>query len=373
MEIVDSYLKVDIKFLFTGNHSDPNSKPVFITPMMRQDHSIPSGKPYLPVDLVSEILSWLSVECLARCKSVCKQWLELIQDRYFIQKHMSRSKNLNCYTNPCQENGVSYEWIIIFDGLIMERCIVLNKYRIRNLAMRRTIDLPAPTHNSRDFFVTLLICGCYKLVSVYDYREETKYSKGFEVLTLGKDEKPSWRALDTHIFRDFNGQEHRPIIVISAVAYFVRTNTVGSEDYEIVSLDMENESFTVFYLARSSFPESNKVFPMCWDFHFALSVIANNELHVLVLRDYKKGKWNKKTVIPLKFYKKNPDKFGNNVVPRRWIADKSVILFRVIKGHISDFAYSTVSEEVVCEHTKNRRRTFPFGQSLVTFKGMRPE
>ncbi|KAB5533839.1 hypothetical protein DKX38_016925 [Salix brachista] len=43
-----------------------------------------------PQEIIIEILSWMPVKSLLRMKCSCKQWCALIQDRHFIEKHLSR-------------------------------------------------------------------------------------------------------------------------------------------------------------------------------------------------------------------------------------------------------------------------------------------
>lgn len=43
-----------------------------------------------PQEIIIEILSWMPVKSLLRMKCACKQWCALIQDRHFIEKHLSR-------------------------------------------------------------------------------------------------------------------------------------------------------------------------------------------------------------------------------------------------------------------------------------------
>lgn len=45
----------------------------------------------LPEGLVTEILVRLAVKSLLRCKSVCKLWLSIISDHYFIKSHLHRA------------------------------------------------------------------------------------------------------------------------------------------------------------------------------------------------------------------------------------------------------------------------------------------
>ncbi|KAG8655210.1 uncharacterized protein LOC110613298 [Manihot esculenta] len=337
----------------------------------RKKSKIPSrNQPLLPTDIISEILSWLPVRCLIKCQRVCKEWFELMQEGNFIVKNMVRNREYNIHNRESyRENGEAFKLIYTFDGLIMEGNRDFNKFRIRNLALRRVFDLPTPPHKSEiliPLIPSLVHHGYYKVISAYSCKNETNQHGGFEILTLGRVEKPSWKALDTNFFRNFNRENDILWSMgIQGIAYFVRTSKDGSENYEVVSFEMENESFTSCDLARSSFADNSKACVLRWEDQLALAEISNNELQVLVLKDYKKGKWaEKKTVIPLKFLKKEPYMIMEDLEPYRAI--DGVVWFR----GSNYLAYNIADEEIVCHVSKRQARIFR--QSLVTFKGMRP-
>lgn len=48
----------------------------------------------LPVPIMVDILSRLPVKTFIRCKCVCKEWLDLISDSYFANRHISRSSEI---------------------------------------------------------------------------------------------------------------------------------------------------------------------------------------------------------------------------------------------------------------------------------------
>ncbi|XP_057955039.1 F-box protein At5g62510-like [Malania oleifera] len=63
------------------------------TPLARADDSIP----YIPEELVEEILSRAPAESLARFMCVCKSWHSLFSDPFFVKKHLNfahASRNL---------------------------------------------------------------------------------------------------------------------------------------------------------------------------------------------------------------------------------------------------------------------------------------
>lgn len=48
----------------------------------------------LPVPIMVDILSRLPVMTIIHCKCVCKEWLDLISDSYFANRHISRSSEI---------------------------------------------------------------------------------------------------------------------------------------------------------------------------------------------------------------------------------------------------------------------------------------
>ncbi|XP_059629230.1 F-box/kelch-repeat protein At3g06240-like [Cornus florida] len=58
----------------------------------KRDESAPP-LPFLPCDLIFNILSWLPVKSILRFKCVCKSWLTLFTDPDFVKKHLSQSQN----------------------------------------------------------------------------------------------------------------------------------------------------------------------------------------------------------------------------------------------------------------------------------------
>ncbi|XP_059629241.1 F-box/kelch-repeat protein At3g06240-like [Cornus florida] len=58
----------------------------------KRDESAPP-LPFLPCDLILNILSWLPVKSILRFKCVCKSWLTLFTNPDFVKKHLSQSQN----------------------------------------------------------------------------------------------------------------------------------------------------------------------------------------------------------------------------------------------------------------------------------------
>ncbi|KAK4425948.1 F-box protein [Sesamum alatum] len=55
--------------------------------------------PRLPDDLIVEILTWLPVKPVLRCRCVCKSWLSLISTPQFVRSHLRKSKQGSNYAH----------------------------------------------------------------------------------------------------------------------------------------------------------------------------------------------------------------------------------------------------------------------------------
>ncbi|GAV63273.1 F-box-like domain-containing protein, partial [Cephalotus follicularis] len=126
--------------------------------------------PYLPYEIMYEILSWLPIKSLLQCKRVSKQWYSLIQDPRFINKHMIRSKPV--------------DFSIIYHPPMDKRNYVLT-------STCQNLHLPDPNNHSLEmqlFHVRNPID--FKVASI----SETGYHREHcKILTVGTDKQ--WRPL----------------------------------------------------------------------------------------------------------------------------------------------------------------------------------
>ncbi|ESW30366.1 hypothetical protein PHAVU_002G147500 [Phaseolus vulgaris] len=77
----------------------------------------------LPLDIVMEILSWLSVKTLMRLRCVCKTWNSLIFHLAFVNLHLERSsKNTEILIVFFANDSMSDDGVII----TLEPCSVRN-------------------------------------------------------------------------------------------------------------------------------------------------------------------------------------------------------------------------------------------------------
>ncbi|KAK0577800.1 hypothetical protein LWI29_000336 [Acer saccharum] len=163
-----------------------------------RDVSLASVGLLLPCEIFFEILSWLPVKNLVRCKCVCKQWYKLIEDRTFIVKHLSRTKAVTVYFEDKVESldvdgtivQEKFKIMSMFAGLIVEKGKTSSKYRLRNFTTQEILYLPNPHEDTYIISSHYNLSGEIKLVSVYGDENinssEGFALEGFEVLNLDR-------------------------------------------------------------------------------------------------------------------------------------------------------------------------------------------
>lgn len=122
--------KKDIKHIWVGKHTglvDEASKGV------REQVIV-----FLPLDVVANMLSRLSVRSLVRFRCVCKQWRSLISDPIFIKEQRIRA-----LARPA----------------IMSRKFAGKRYHFMVLEMTAKLRIALSELNSRDF-PSMQLCHC---------------------------------------------------------------------------------------------------------------------------------------------------------------------------------------------------------------------
>ncbi|CAK9135454.1 unnamed protein product [Ilex paraguariensis] len=332
--------------------------------------SIPVTQPIFLPEIVMEILSWLPVQSLLRLQLVCKQWYALMQDRHFVEKHMSQATVLICWYNVNQlppAADETFELICGCDGLLLKRSHSSYKYHIHNPTARQILELPDP--HEIIYFITLFFVpatGNYKLVSIYNEKEESG-SKRCEVLTIGKDD--SWRSLQIPKLEDHHKRERVAILSAGATVHCIWESQIRS-DIEVLSIDLGTECSTITPSPEVLFPDGNAYWALDWNGKLAFADRVKQNLRVWVLEDYIKHKWGEMVVVPLKL---NKDMEGD-LLPL--FAQYDNLWFRLKGKQI--FSYNIVHRRIGHKLSapggyKISRKVYQCPPSLVTFEGMKGE
>lgn len=327
---------------------------------------------FLPHEILVEILSWLTVEPLLRCKCVCKQWNAIIQDRKFVEMQMTRNKGIHYSKRKSRtlnpeglEETFTYQYT--YDGLLLEKSMCTLKFRIRNPSTKQMRVLPDPHWNSMLCFIYFhFSTGTYRVMSIGRYGSNIG---GCEVLDLGGSDL-SWRPLNISPYdlnlNKFKNKTH--FLLIDGMLHCFRLAWAGPSNAEIFSLDLQKEEVcTSVSVPRNFFSDWWKVKFISWDGKPALVRLRKEELIVWKLEDYKIQKWaDSKIVISLPFSKIYPKMKG--CCP--WIAQDGLLYFRV--KMVDSFVYHIESKSLK-NLPEASSDNMPYHATLVTLNGMQPE
>ncbi|KAJ4842356.1 hypothetical protein Tsubulata_030428 [Turnera subulata] len=256
-----------------------------LTHLSKEKYSPSNSQPvFLPMELIIEILTRVAVKDLLRFKCVSKEWKLLIGDRNFVQKHFYHSP---CGTFPVVKQ--SFTFLHSYHGLILEMHEHSKEFRIRNPAMQQVLYIPNPHKRNRAVrFGFAPTSGFYKLVSIYDSDVTGNGNGGIEILVLGSEDKPSWKHVDFTHLESFEKNDLLEAWATEGVVHIAKISKIQSRDHEVMSFDLDTESFRGHKLVpRSVFPDGSAVsFALGgvreWPYLVAL---ANDELHVLGMKD----------------------------------------------------------------------------------------
>ena len=127
------------------------------------------------------------------------------------------------------------------------------------------------------------------------------------------------------------------IVLAGEAVHCIRVNKVRTcFCTEIVSLDLENESFNSNIMPQGLFSDWEKVWPLDWNGSFSFAFRVEEVINVMVLEDYKKLKWGKEMiVVPLAFMNSTSDLMENPVplLARSgdlwfWVKDKKLMAYK---------------------------------------------
>ncbi|XP_068640345.1 putative F-box protein At1g47730 [Aristolochia californica] len=247
-------------------------------------------------EIVFEILSWLPVGDVVRCKSVCKLWNSITSEPAFIKTHVNRAPSslLETWDTYCVARKESY--IFRCAGTPNGLVCFLNRNKsliISNPAIWKSLRLGRvhhPTH--RPSFCYIPSTGKYKVANFYYSHRLRKYQ--CEMITVGETEIPLPRR---EIQVPFSLRK-RFVLQTGTMTYFIKTL---HSSIEIATFDLETE-----VLRSKSFPwsrfnvEAKKHKHMCkfvWDGRLCLGSIVKNKLIAFVLEDYERDEWRKQEVV----------------------------------------------------------------------------
>ncbi|KAJ4843516.1 hypothetical protein Tsubulata_027114 [Turnera subulata] len=210
------------------------------------------------MELIIEILSRVAVKDLLRFKCVSKEWKLLTEDRYFVEKHLYHSP---CGTFPVVEQP-PFTSLQSYNGLIiLEKHNVSKEFRIRNPAMGQVFYVPKPHKRIRELrFGFAPTSGFYKLASIYDSDVTGNGYGGVEILLLGTEDKPSWKHVDSIHLQSLDKNDRLRACLVEGVVHIAKISLIQSRDHEVMSFDLDTESFQGHKLVpRSVFPDGSYV------------------------------------------------------------------------------------------------------------------
>ncbi|XP_050234873.1 F-box protein At5g49610-like [Mercurialis annua] len=319
----------------------------------------------LPPEIISQILIRLPIKSLLRMKSVCKSWRYLLtEDRFFLENHISVHQFHN---GELFINGETFKLLSARDGLLLTKSNVTSKYWIQNPVTKHRMILPDPRHKDHLYMHILYVASTneYKLATAYKDKDE---NAGCEVFTLGRDFW--WRTIRFRPQFTCMNTDEETISVVRTIGtlHSVRVDKNGPK--EMISLDLETETFTRNALPQSLFSNWTKIWTLQWNDKLGFGHIdgEKGDFHVLVLRDYKNLKWDKQMVLPLADCLKIKPLFFQSFIPYLTIYG----IFHFYLSHQRKvFVYKIASAEVLKIFSlPPGKSNILSGVSLLTLGGM---
>ncbi|KZV37710.1 hypothetical protein F511_32611 [Dorcoceras hygrometricum] len=328
----------------------------------------------LPHDLIFEILSWLPVESLLRFKTVCKFWRDTIQEHYFTNLNMRRRSLIDIdimweeYERDSGDDTKFFTAGSSCNGILLERCRLTNKYRVRNPLTNHVLQLPSTNHTGpAKILLTRFVVRTqeYKMVS-YHWDKTTKRS-GFEVLTIGTDS--TWRPLDGPTNLHF--VDHEVAGRLYDDVFYVRGWSIAG-DQIVICLDMVTEQSKEVAAPLCLFPAWRNARVSEWRGKFSMATMVEKQIHACVLEDYKKSKWGvQKIVIAELFLKDHPQLIEYEIVGL--VGNKLRVIDRWRKMY---WEYDINTGNFRCKYSapaSANKRFVGYTPSMVYFRGMQPE
>lgn len=327
--------------------------------------------PILSIDIVSEIISWLPVKSVIRCKCVCKDWYDLIENRSFAAKHYSRSHTViveieNNKTDQLDFNGSTidenFKIRSTIAGFLLEKGLTSKKYRLRNFITEEVIYLPNLHQNC-----FALLCFLHQHTSLdFTFLCINKQTHDFtyEYMNLHRD--LNWRPLE-FTFVENAGSTITHLIALLTKNSFHHAKIIkeGLCEYIVIhSFDMMSKCCFRNTLPRGLFRDVSKVWCFHWKGFVGLGEVEGEKMSVILLEDYKKGKWSEeKFVYDLKYLEKYPDMKNVAVIE---VDEKYVLFSEDGKGRW--YCYCLETESLVQLYSKGFEKKYVITPSLISFK-----
>nr|GMD41380.1 putative F-box protein At3g52320 [Ipomoea batatas] len=266
---------------------------------------VSDASPWLPEDMVAEILSWLPVESLLRFKCVCKNWRHLIHQDDFVEKHLRRAAL--CFYYPHLnfiDQLTAMEWPIphilndaelwcidVQKGLLLEHD-TMERLHIRNPATRQTVYLPDLRVGDNSpawmvagmFFVAKSINEC--TVISFSASEESVLLGRFRAVTVGVD--ATWRPLKNsppNSIHCISNAGRKPKIYSLSIEniFYVVTLDDADDDKKILWVDAEKESIKTTKIPENLFQDWSYVTPREWNSNLSLVYNKGDQINIWVL------------------------------------------------------------------------------------------
>uniref|UniRef100_M1DCM3 F-box domain-containing protein n=1 Tax=Solanum tuberosum TaxID=4113 RepID=M1DCM3_SOLTU len=323
----------------------------------------------LPDKLIFYVLSYLPLSSLFKFRSVCKLWNTLFLHPHLAFLHYRNSQsglNLDDLSGTLKErerlwkdiqNGRrdAVEFNIITtssQGLYLQEFTSIHdssikRYRIECSILHQRLDIPNPQNPSLRITLDFVLDSqAVKLVSVHQH--------GYEILSLGIGSDQTtygWRDVKLpNLYHEKNKRRNEiQVFFRMGVAYCI-WHIDDCTDIEIDVLDMVNET----YIGRTSLSKGflfTSTSLMDWNGQLSFVRQVKDELHVLVLNDYRKLKWDETTrIIKLSFLNLKSD--NKELMTFITFANNSLLFF--VKPDKKTFcAYNINTGELTTSVLKN--------------------
>ncbi|GER52988.1 F-box family protein [Striga asiatica] len=328
--------------------------------------------PLFPPGVTVEILSRLPIKDAARLQLVSKHWQSLIQNHYFMNRHMAHTRftyhwfNIQPTQAQAQTARETYLLTAGLDGLLILKNTTKNIHYLWNPATKRALELPSPHEGSYGLSLAFVrATQSYRVVSFY-LDPKTGFD-GCEILTPGL--PGPWKPLN--VPGALRKRERISVIVSGEAVHCVFFNRARPET--LISLNLETEKFSISCFGKLGRPDTRwrNYWDMDWAGKLAIADVVGPNLEVMELTDYERGIWcREKRIVGLPFFKE-----GNNDEFVPLFAREGKIWFWMKGSKIFTYDMETGEMKDVREapNLAASTKVYPYKPSLIGFQGMVPD